>query len=213
MACKIHLTPLNAGGSPSGRWFLSSAPVGFDGSLSISCDDITYVTISPITEDVTPLDNSCPDSTEIYVDIDGEVVGTYVFTFVSPDDRTGEDCAEDCVDCATFTIEAEEVAPEDGATYCDSDTVTYNVFDLLSIFAADYDIISVTGCTLGDPDCVASNGAFTPEDMGIGVYVVTLERDGALEGCDDCQTIFTITVEAAGDAGDDQDGVVCITPD
>lgn len=213
MACKIHLTPLNAGGSPEGRWFLTEAPVGFDGTLSISCNNVSFTTISGLPSDVTPLDNACTDKHDIWVNLDGEAVGTYVFTFVSPLENTAEDCAVDCVDCATFTVDAEEIVPEDEVTYCNADPDVYNVFTLMFIDPLDYSIDDVTGCVFEDPDCIAANGNFVPEDMGEGVYVVTFTRNDALGDCDDCTTSLTITIGAAGDAGDDQNGVACITVD
>lgn len=211
MACKIHLVPLNAGGSPNGRWFLTDAPVGFDGSLSISCDDVSYTTIGSLPSETIPLDNACTNKHDIWVNIDGEEIGTYIFTFVSPIPNTAEDCAEDCVACTTFVIESAEAAEDQEVSYCSADADVYNVFTLMGISSSDYEIESVTGCTFGDSDCIGFNGNFVPDDMEPGEYVVNFERIGAPEGCDDCNASLTILLGESGDAGDAQNGVVCIT--
>jgi len=210
MACKIHLLPLNAGGSPNGRWFLTEAPVGFDGTLSISCNDVSYTTISGLPSDTVPLDNACVNKHSIWVNIEGEVLGTYVFTFVSPLTENVENCAEDCVDCTTYIIESESAASEQEVSYCNADVEVYNVFTIMGISSSDYEIESVTGCTFGDSDCIGFNGNFVPDDMEPGEYIVNFTRIGAAEGCDNCSTSLTILLGESGDAGDAQDGVVCV---
>lgn len=211
MGCKLHLIPLNAGGSPNGRWFLTNySGSSFDGDLSISCDNTTFVTVSGLPDDTVPLDNSCPDTTDIWVDISGEAPGVYTFTFVSPDTANAEDCMETCIDCQTFTVTAEEVPGDAEFSHCDSDPDTYNVFTALSIDPLDYTIEGVTGCTLGAPDCVQNNGDYVPEDMGAGIYVVSIRRNDSDEDCEDCLIEYTINIEVGGDAGDPQSGVVCL---
>lgn len=208
MACKINLTP--SGGDANGSWFLTSAPVGFDGTLSISCDNVTYVPINSLPSDTIPLDNSCGDKSDIWVDLSTEEAGTYVFTYVTPAPNNASDCGSDCIDCSTFTITAEALEPDTLDTYCSSDGATYNVFTALSLNPLDWTIDSITGCILGDPDCVAVNGDFIPSAMGPGTYVVTLTRNNALAGCDDCDVQYTIQIDTAGSAGDNQSGIVCV---
>jgi len=211
MSCRIHLVPLNAGGAPNGRWFLTSAPGTFDGTLSISCNNVNFTPIAGLPSDTIPLDNVCVNKHDIWVNIEGEAIGEYVFTFVSPIGADVEDCADECVDCQTFTVDAEEAVPADEASYCESDEDVYNVYTVMGISNSEFEIASVTGCTLGQPNCIAANGNFAPNDLEAGNFIVTFNRIG-VEDCDDCSTELTIIIDEAGDAGDAQSATVCIIP-
>jgi hypothetical protein len=211
MGCKIHLVPLNAGGVPNGQWFLTDAPNGFDGTLSISCDNITFVPIINLPSHSIPLDNTCPNKHDIWIDMEGEEPGTYIFTFVSPLSNTAEECGDLCVDCQVFVVNAEEITASSGeGVYCETDCSQYNVFNLLGISSSDYNIVSVTNCTLGNANCVAQSGNFEPCNLGAGEFLVTLVREGASPDCDSCTVEFNIIVEEAGNAGEPQELLICL---
>lgn len=210
MACIIHLTP--NGGDTNGNWYLTSAPGGYDGNMETGLTAGTLAANSPalLANGTVKVAAQAGAGDDVYVRLETEAVGTYIFTYVTPEPNDASNCADDCVDCAEFTITAEAVEPDSSDTYCDSDVTTYNVFTILTLDPLEWTIDAITGCTIGDPDCIASNGNFVPADMGVGTYVVTLLRVNALDGCDDCDVNYTINIDLQGDAGNAQNGVVCV---
>lgn len=210
MACIIHLTP--NGGDANGNWYLTAAPGGYDGNMETGLSAGTLAANSPAlaANGAVIVAAQAGGGDDVYVKLEGEAEGTYVFTYVTPDPNDASNCGDDCVDCAEFTITSEAAEADDSGSYCSSDAATYNIFTIMTLDSGEWTIDSVTGCTLDDSDCVQSDGTFVPEDLGIGTFVVTLIRNNALDGCDDCDVQFTINVGLAGDAGDFQSGVVCV---
>jgi hypothetical protein len=212
MPCKVNLIPNGVSGTPNGRWFLTNFSGGGSVSLEVGCaEGGPFTTISNLPSNTIPLDNACANKHNIWLDLENASEGVYTFTFVSPIGANADDCSEDCIDCANFTLTIVSSQEDQEVSYCDNDEEVKNVFTITGVSASDYEIISVTNCTLGQSDCVAANGNFTPSLMGEGTYIVTISRQNASPQCDDCQFTLTISIDAEGDAGQDQDLVACVS--
>jgi hypothetical protein len=218
MACNIRLYPLNVVGTPNGRWFLTEAPVGFDGDLEVGCIEAgPYSTESgyPDEEKVIGEDTGCTDLYDVWIR-PPNAVGEYVFTFVSPDTDLPAACGEGpCGSCSEYTLTvvaaAEEPAP---VSYCQTEDTEENLFTLAGVSCDDYDIDYGPGDQDAGFDitssCVSGNlGDFNPSEIEVGTYTFVFTYIGSLEDCDDCTIELTVTIEEGISAGSDQEFMYC----
>lgn len=214
MACNIHLVPTS---SPAdGRWFLTEAPAGFGGTLYVSCLGGTpWVANNDLPDPTLPLDAGCGDPSDIYVQ-PAPVLGTYVFTFVSPSSDDATTCdGSPCGGCATFTIEIVE-SPEPVAPLeiCQQGP-NMNLFDIAGLSCTDYTV----DYSFGSPEdvdfdlvdvCPGTYGDFVPSEITPDTYMFTFTHRNTIDGCDTCDVTLEITIDAQPFTGYDQEDTLCL---
>jgi len=219
MSCNIRLYPLNVSGTPSGRWFLTEAPVGFSGTLSVSCTEggpQTNESGYPDDEQVIGEITGCTDLFDIWIQ-PPSTPGEYTFVFVSPDTDLPESCGEGpCGSCAEYIITVVAAANDPGTvTFCVTENSEENLYTLAGVTCTNYDIdyspnsdedvdfdLS-SSCASGD------KGNFNPLDISIGTYNFTFTRINSLEDCDDCIITLGIVIEEGISAGSNQEFMYC----
>lgn len=225
MACLIHLTPLNAGTPPNGRWFLVGAPGGFAGNLSVSCTGSPpWVLNTGLPSYTTPLDAACTDKYDIWVGTSILVPGTYLFAFVSPDTENASICLEapeeepvGCGDCSFFEIEVIQNATNNPIQEICEATGTYNLYQLAGLNCADYSLDYQAGSpedtdfeTTWGNSCT-TKGNFDSALITPDVYYFQFTRNNALPDCEDCTVILELTVSDAPFTGYSQFDTYCLT--
>lgn len=220
--CIVNLTPSGVVGTPNGRWFLKAAALagGWAGSLDVSCDGISFVTISGLPSDTIPLNNACGDTTNIYVDLSPFTNGaTFSFYFVSPDTEDASICLPsppDCIDCALYHVSIEDEPADVVDSICTGDAPA-NLFDIAGLDCNDFDIAYQTvppspqdiDFELGGV-CAGTKGDFDPANITPDTYVFEFTRKFALSGCNECVVLLTLTVTDPAEAGTSFADVVCI---
>lgn len=218
--CIVNLTPSGVVGAPNGRWFLvAAAPAGgWAGELDVSCDGITFTTITGLPSSTVPLDNGCGDTTSIYVDLtpftDGASLG---FRFVSPDTADYTNCIptpDACVDCSSYPINFQNT-PEDVEFALCTDDSPNNIYDIAGLDCSDWDV----DYQLGSPEdtdfdfmngCNVGLGDFNPADISPQTYIFEFTHKDVIDGCGTCVVTLTLTITEAPEVGTSFSGSVCV---
>ncbi len=220
MACNIHLIPTSGPGD--GRWFLTEAPGGFSppGTLYVSCDnDVPWVTNSSLPSLTVPLDAACGDLSDIYVQ-NPIVVGTYVFTYVSPSTEDATSCEgmgeSPCGGCSTYTIEVVESPASLPPLEICQDGPAQNLFTIAGLSCVDYTVDYAPPGTPNDSDfdlidiCPGTYGNFVPANITPDVYTFVFTRRNAIPDCTNCEVEMEITIDAQPFTGYDQEDTLCL---
>lgn len=216
--CIVNLTPSGVVGTPNGRWFLTGAAAGggWAGSLDVSCDGVTFVTINSLPSTTIPLNNACGDTTDIYVDLSPFTDGAgFTFKFVSPDTADVSQCNDDCVDCKNYTIDVELTPENVVAEICTADAAT-NLYTIAGLDCSDWFILSYQTSPPSPQDidfflagACPTHGQFNPADITPDTYVFEFRRVNDIDECDECLVTLTLTVTESPNAGVSFAGSVC----
>ena len=224
MPCLIHLAPVGVVGTPNGRWFLTSAPGCFSGTLGVYCDGVNFShVVSGLPDDAVPLDQGiCPDPHDIYVELPPSFptcTGDFVFTFVSPATEDASSCDEEipCGGCATYTLTAEEYYfPEETLFEICQSGPAKNLFTLAGVSCNDYTVDYAPGSPedtdfdLASP-CGSGLGDFNPADIEVDTYTFRFTRIGSEPNCEYCTFEIEIQIIDAPFTGYNQEDSYCIT--
>lgn len=224
MACLIHLTPLNAGTPPNGRWFLIGAPAGFAGNLSVSCTGSPpWVLNTGLPSNSNPLDASCANKYDIWVGTSVMVTGTYTFAFVSPDTENAFSCIvapgeepAGCDACSFFEIEVIQNTSDNPIQEICEATGTYNLYQLAGLNCADYSLDYQAGSPQdADFETSWNNSCPTKGDFNSALitpakYYFEFVRNDALPDCDTCTIVLELTISDLPFTGYSQTDSYCL---
>jgi len=206
--CPIVLKNHVNGEDPYGHFYLISAPVGYDNTISVSSGGpFSIHTVEPFS--VNPLGGLIPGGYQSIIDLSGEAAGTYIIKYVTPavfdgDVTTPEQCG-DCVSCAEIVVKKLESEDSASAQFCEQDTATYNLFVLAGADPLNSTVEYAPGSPTDlDFDLVfggSTYGDFKPIFIEPQTYTFLIDRIGS-QDCENCQTILTITFLSGEGAGE-----------
>lgn len=216
--CIVNLTPSGVVGTPNGRWFLTGAAGGgWAGSLDVSCDGVTFVTINSLPSATIPLNNACGDTSNIYVDLTSFTDGaSFTFKFVSPDTADANQCNDDCIDCQNYGISV-ELTPADVVAQICTDDPADNLYDIAGIDCNDWFLLSYQAVPPSPQDVdfifaggCGTKGSFNPANITPDTYVFEFRRATNIDECEECLVVLTLTVTDPPEVGVSFADNVCV---